>query len=86
MSLSAIPNSLDIRELMEVKGGQSGNENIVCVGVSAVSCSQGTSAIVSCAPGVSAIAYCSPGSSAVTIVQHPTTDPIDPPAVPQPTP
>lgn len=77
MRLSAIPNSLDVRELMEVKGGKSGTDDIICNGVSAVTCTQGTSAVATCAAG----------TSAVTIVIYPpittpTEPPIEPPTDP----
>lgn len=78
-SLKMIPSTLDIRELMEVKGGISDSVNDICIFKSAVTeCQGSTPAVVECKNETPAIAVC-PSGAAVVICDHGSAVPTPPP-------
>lgn len=50
-SIEMIPSSLDITELMEVKGGISDSPNHICIFRSAVTCEAGSVGVATCTQG-----------------------------------
>lgn len=64
--ISELPSTLDVKEMMAIRGGLTNTPNDICIGGSAKHC-EGTVGVVVCPQGVSAITIsCSPNVSAVT--------------------
>lgn len=64
-SLQSIPNTLDVNELMEVKGGWSIGP--ICIPTGSVKCEKGANAVIKCEGHAPAVAVCEGDTSAVTI-------------------
>ncbi|MEZ3518784.1 MAG: hypothetical protein K1V75_02440 [Muribaculaceae bacterium] len=75
--LSAIPDTLDVCELMEVQGGFSIDGNKICIFGSAVKneCSTGTPAVAYC-PSGAAIALCPNGAAVGDLPKPPVIPPV----------
>ncbi|MEZ3598196.1 MAG: hypothetical protein K1V81_03835 [Paramuribaculum sp.] len=63
-SLQSIPNTLDVNELMEVKGGFTIGP--ICIPSGSVKCEKGANAVIKC-EGSPAVAVCEGETSAVTV-------------------
>lgn len=69
-SLQSIPNTLDVNELMEVKGGFTIGP--ICIPSGSVKCEKGTQAVIKCEGVAPAVAVCEGDTSAVTINPTPS--------------